>query len=203
MNKEGLYNGVKSPEERIRKYEGKTLRKNHCSIRKNIIRNNHFIQELTPRIPHEMTNSPKNLLLGLKIIVWLCVLSSSDKLLAYINCCKTHHQPNSFTHSLINLLYWAYWAHILFYLGLGYDLWPYTYLGKKKKSNKMISRVEKIEKSTLKIEIFTSFLLWSIWLGDEKVKEWKRKRWWKSGRIEKILVFLICVWLREWNSREM
>ena len=35
----------------------------------------------------------------------------------------------------------------------------------------MISRVEKIEKSTLKIEIFTSFLLWSIWLGDEKAKE--------------------------------
>ena len=69
LNKEGIYNGVKSPEEGIGKYEGKTLRKNHCSIRKNTIRNNHFIQELTPRIPLEMTNSPKNLLLGLKIIV--------------------------------------------------------------------------------------------------------------------------------------
>ena len=104
------------------------MRKNHCSIRKNTIRNNHFIQELTPRIPLEMTNSPKNLLLGLKIIIWLCVSFSSDKLLASNNCCKTHHQPNSFTHSLTNLLYWAYWAHILFYLGLGYDLWPYSYI---------------------------------------------------------------------------
>ena len=102
------------------------MRKNHCSIRKNTIRNNYFIQELAPRIPLEMTNSPKNLFLGLKIIIWLCVSFSSDKLLASNNCWKTHHQPNSFTHSLTNLLYWAYWAHILFYLGLGYDLWPYT-----------------------------------------------------------------------------
>ena len=101
------------------------MRKNHCSVRKNTIRNNHFIQELTPRIPLEMTNSPKNLLLGLKVIIWLCVSFSSNKLLASNNCCKTYHQPNSFTHSLTNLLYWAYWAHILFYLGLGYDLWPY------------------------------------------------------------------------------
>ena len=52
-----------------KKDEGKTLRKNHCSIRKNNIRNNHFIQELTPRIPPAMTNSAKNLLLGLKIII--------------------------------------------------------------------------------------------------------------------------------------
>ena len=73
-----------------------------------------------------MTNSAKNLLLGLKIIIWLCVLFSSAKPLASNNCCKTHHQPNSFTHSLTNLLYWAYWAHILFYLDLGYDLWPYN-----------------------------------------------------------------------------
>ena len=102
------------------------MRKNHCSIRKNIIRNNHFIQELTPRISLEMTNSPKNLLLRLKIIIWLCVSFSSYKLLASNNCCKTHHQPNSFTHSFTNLLYWAYWTHILFYLGLGYDLWPYN-----------------------------------------------------------------------------
>ena len=126
LNKEGLYNGVKPPEEDDQKISGKTLRKNHYSIRKNTIRNNHFIQELTPRIPLEITNSPKKLALKLEFIIWLCVLFSSDKLLAFINCCKTHHQPNSFTHSLINLLYWAYWAHILFYLGSGYDLWPYN-----------------------------------------------------------------------------
>ena len=101
------------------------MRKIHCSTRKNTIRNNHFIHELTPWTPPEITNLLKNLLLGLEFIIWLCVLSSPDKLLASINCCKTHHQPNSFTHSLTNLLYWAYWAHILFYLGLGYDLWPY------------------------------------------------------------------------------
>ena len=129
LNKEGLYNGVKPPEEKgERKSWGRTLRKNHCSIRKNTIRNNHFIQELTPRISLEMTNSPKNLLLGLKIIIWLCVSFSSDKLLTSNNCCKTHYQPNSFTHSLTNLLYWVYWAHILFYMGLGYDLWPYIYI---------------------------------------------------------------------------
>ena len=107
------------------------MRKKHYSIRKNSIRNNHFIYELTPWTPLEITNSPKNLLLGLEFIIWLCVLFSSDKLLASINCCKTHHQPNSFTHSLINLLYWAYWAYILFYLGLGYDLWLYIYHFKK------------------------------------------------------------------------
>ena len=103
------------------------MRKNHCNTRKNTIRYNHFIQEHTPRISLEMINSSKNLLFGLKIIIWLCVSFSSDKLLASNNCCKTHHQPNFFTHSLTNLLYWAYWAHILFYLGLGYDLWPYSY----------------------------------------------------------------------------
>ena len=101
---------------------------NHCSIRKNTIRYNHFIQERTPRISLEMTNLSKNLLLGLEIITWLCVLFSSDKLLTSINCCKTLYQPNFFAHSLTNLLYWAYWAHPLFYLGLGYDLWPYTYI---------------------------------------------------------------------------
>ena len=26
------------------------------------------------------------------------------------------------------------------------------------------------------------------------------KRQWKSGRIEKILVFLICVWLKGWKN---
>ena len=103
------------------------MRKIHCSTRKNTIRNNHFIHELTPRTSPEITNLLKNLLVGLEFIIWLCVLSSLDKLLASINCCKTHHQPNSFTHSLTNLLYWAYWAHILFYLGLGYDLWPYKF----------------------------------------------------------------------------
>ena len=72
-----------------KKDEGKTLRKNHCSIRKNTIRNNHFIQELTPRIPPAMTNSAKNLLLGLKIIIWLCVLFSLAKPLASNNCCKS------------------------------------------------------------------------------------------------------------------
>ena len=104
------------------------MRKNYCSIRKNTIRNNHFIQELTPRIPSEIANLLKITLLGLEFIVRLYVLSSSDIPLTSINCCTTHHQPNSFTHSLTNLLYWAYWAHILIYLDLGYDLWPYSNL---------------------------------------------------------------------------
>ena len=67
LNKEGLYNGEKPPEERIRKYKERTLRKNYCSIRKNTSGNNQFIQEFTPRIPLEITNSPKNLLLGPEI----------------------------------------------------------------------------------------------------------------------------------------
>ena len=101
------------------------MRKNHCSIRKNTIRYNHFIQERTPQISLEMTNLSKNLPLGLEIITWSRVLFPSDKLLTSNNCCKTLYQPNSFAHSLTNLLYWAYWAHPLLYLGLGYDLWLY------------------------------------------------------------------------------
>ena len=69
LNKEGPYNGEKPPEEGgMRKYKERTLRKNYCSIRKNTIGNNHFIQELTPRISLEITNSPKNLLLRPEII---------------------------------------------------------------------------------------------------------------------------------------
>ena len=69
LNIEGLYNGEKPPEEGgMRKYKERTLRKNYWGVRKNTIGNNHFIQKLTPRIPLEMTNSPKNLLLGLEII---------------------------------------------------------------------------------------------------------------------------------------
>ena len=138
------------------------MRKIHCSIRKNTIRNNHFIHELTPRTPLEITNLLKNLFLGLEFIIWLCVLSSSDKLLASINCCKTHHQLNSFTHSLTNLLYWAYWAHILFYLGLGYNLWPYNYFisrvasGANKKENNVIQR-------SLKSKKLINFLNDTIW----------------------------------------
>ena len=98
------------------------LSKIHCANRKNTIRSNQFIQEHTPRTPSETTQLFKNLLLGLEFTLWLCVLSSSDRFLIPISCCKTHYQPNSFTYSLTNLLYWAYWAHILFYLGLGYDL---------------------------------------------------------------------------------
>ena len=89
------------------------MRKIHCSTRMNT--------------SSEIANSSKNLPLGLELSLWLCVLSSLDRLIIPINCCKTHHQPNSFTHSLINLLYWAYWAHILFHLGLGYNLWPYNW----------------------------------------------------------------------------
>ena len=43
----------------IRRYKERTLRKNYCSIRKNTSGHNHFIQEFTPRIPLELTNSPK------------------------------------------------------------------------------------------------------------------------------------------------
>ena len=127
-----------------------------------------------------MTNSPKNLLLGLKIIVWLCVLSSSDKLLAYINCCKTHHQPNSFTHSLINLLYWAYWAHILFYLGLGYDLWPYTYLGKKKK----IKQDDKSRGEDWKVNI-KNWNFHFLFIMVNLIGGWKSKRMEKEEMMEK------------------
>ena len=69
LNKERLYNEEKPPEEDgIRKYKERTLRKNYRGVRKNTIGNNHFIQELTPRTPLEITNSPKNLLLGPEII---------------------------------------------------------------------------------------------------------------------------------------
>ena len=40
--------------------------------------------------------------------------------------------------------------------------------------------------------------LGSVWLGG-----WKGKRIENRGRIEKSLVFLICVWLRWWKSRGM
>ena len=69
LNKEGLYNGVKPPEEGTRKYKERTLRKNYGSIRKNTIGNNRFIQELTPRTPLEIINSSKNLLIGPEIII--------------------------------------------------------------------------------------------------------------------------------------
>ena len=75
LNKEGLYNGVKPPEERDqRKKIERTLRKSYCSIRKNTIGNNHFIQEPIPRTPLEITNSSKNLLLGPEIITYLCFI---------------------------------------------------------------------------------------------------------------------------------
>ena len=57
-------------------------------------------------IPSEIANPSKNLLLGFEFNLWLCVYSSSNRLKTPINCYKTHYQPNSFTHSLINLLYW-------------------------------------------------------------------------------------------------
>ena len=55
-------------------------------------------------------------------------LSSSDKLLTSINCCKTLYQPNSFAHSLTNLLYWAYWTHPLFLPGFGLRFVTLQYL---------------------------------------------------------------------------
>ena len=38
---------------------------------------------------------------------------------------------------------------------------------------------------------------------DRKVGGQKMRRGWKSGRIEKILVFFICVWLEGWKSEGM
>ena len=132
LEKGGLYNGEEPPKEGDRKREKeRTLSKIHYVNRKNTIRSNQFIQEHTPRTPSKTTHIFKNLLLVLEFTLWLCVLSSSDRFLIPISCCKPHYQPNSFTHSLTNLLYWAYWAHILFYLGLGYDLWPYKDFKKK------------------------------------------------------------------------
>ena len=61
----------------------------------------------------------QNLLLGPEIITRFCVLFSSDKFLTSINSCKALYQPNSFAHSLTNLLYWAYWAHPLLLSGFG------------------------------------------------------------------------------------
>ena len=89
LNKEGLYNGVKPPEERgsenvEEEYWGR-------------------ITVALGRTPLDTIISSKNLLLGLGINTWLCVLFSSDKLLASVNCCKTFYQPNSLTHSLTNL----------------------------------------------------------------------------------------------------
>ena len=102
------------------------------------------------RTPLEITISSMNLLLGYHLkwpihpktyssdlrLSFDCVSSSSDKLLASNNCCKTHHQPNSFTHSLTNLLYWAYWAHPLFLSGFGLrfvtlqnELWTPLFFG--------------------------------------------------------------------------
>ena len=53
MNWRGLYNGENLHKKRIGKYEGKKLRKIHCSTRTNI--------------PSEIANSSKNLLLELKL----------------------------------------------------------------------------------------------------------------------------------------
>ena len=114
--KEGLYNGVKPPEEggtreKKKEYQGRvTVASGRTSSETTILSKNILLghYQITPY-----------LLLGLEIITCLCVLFSSDKLLTSINCCKTLYQPNSFAHSLTNSLYWAYWAHPLFLPGFG------------------------------------------------------------------------------------
>ena len=98
--------------EMIKKYYRERLEKIYCSTRKNI--------------PSEIAYPFKNLLLGLEFNPRLYAYSSSDRLRTLINCWKTHYQPNSFAHSFTNLLYWAYWAHFLFLLGLDHNLWPYS-----------------------------------------------------------------------------
>ena len=91
--------------EGIGKYYREKLEKIYCSTRKNI--------------PSEIAYPFKNLLFGLEFNLKLYPYSSSDRLRTLINCQKTHYQPNSFAHSLTNLLYWAYWAHPLFLSGFG------------------------------------------------------------------------------------
>ena len=98
MNGGWIYNRVKPPEKRDRDIKEKHWRRYTVALR---------------RTPTEIANLSKNFLLGshLKqptypkncssdlISAFDCILSSLDRLITPINCYKTHHQPNSFTHS--------------------------------------------------------------------------------------------------------
>ena len=97
----------------IKNYQRRRLNKIYCSTGKNK--------------PSEIAFPSKNLLLGLEFNLRLSVISFSNRLKTPINGQKTHYQPSFLTHSLTNLLYWAYWGCILFHLDLGYDLWPYNW----------------------------------------------------------------------------
>ena len=79
LHKKGIKNITDEKSEKI-----------HCNTRKNI----------TSEIAHPF----KNLLLGLEFNLKLYAYSSSDQFRTLINCQKIHYQPNSFTHSLTNLL---------------------------------------------------------------------------------------------------
>ena len=118
-NHEGLYNGVKPPEEGITKEKEETSRKSYCSIWKNTTKRKTFYLRFYPSDLTRIHQLIQNFLLGHKILTCLCVLASSAKFLTFSNCYKIRYQPNSLAHSLTNLLYWAYWAHLLFPSGCG------------------------------------------------------------------------------------
>ena len=119
LNKDGLYNEVKPPEEGDHEIERKNIKEELLQYQEEHHQKQPFYLRTYPSNTTGNNQFIQNLLLGPEIITCLCVLFSSDKLLTSINCCKTLYQPNSFAHSLTNLLYWAYWAHSLFLLGFG------------------------------------------------------------------------------------
>ena len=119
LNKEGLYNEVKPPEEGDQEIERKNIKKELLQYQEEHHQKQPFYLRSYPSDIAENNQFIQKLLLGPEIGTCLCVLFSSDKLLTSINCCKTLYQPNSFAHSLTNLLYRAYWAHPLFLLRFG------------------------------------------------------------------------------------
>ena len=78
--------------------------------------------------PSEIANPSKNLLLELAFSLWLYVYSSWTDLKPRLTVRKPITSPVLSPTLLQILLYWAYWVHILFLWGLGYNLWPYKNL---------------------------------------------------------------------------
>ena len=88
-NNEGLYNGVKPPEEKGTRKKERTRRKSYCSIWKNTTWRKTFHLRTYPSDTIGSNQFIQNLLLGPEIIICLCVLVSSAKFLTFSNCYKT------------------------------------------------------------------------------------------------------------------